>query len=131
MKYNGKNGISILILSLPAIFYLFPPGFGSNLFDIPVYYEQAVYSSSADCAFSEVQHYILSCSLRNHDHNTITDEALAGHITVVDFFFPSCPDICPIMTSELSRVASAFRKEDNFKILSFSVDPTYDSPEVL
>lgn len=131
MKFNWKTGILLLILAIPVLIYLFLQGFGSNQFDIPVYYEEGVYSSNADCAFSEGQHYIPSFSLINQDHNTITDEALAGHITVVDFFFTSCPDICPIMTSELSRVASAFRKEDNFKILSFLVDPTYDSPEVL
>lgn len=131
MKFTWKTGILLLILAIPVLIYLFLQGFGANQFNIPVYYEEGVHSSMADCEFSEGQHYIPSFSLVNQNNKAITDMALEGNITVVDFFFTSCPDICPVMTSELSRVASAFQNEDRLKIMSFSVDPTYDTPEVL
>lgn len=131
MKTIWKTGILLLILAIPVLIYLFLQGFGANQFDIPVYYEEGVYSSNSDCNFSEGQHSIPNFSLVNQDKDDITDAALEGKITVVDFFFTSCPDICPIMSSELSRVASAFKREGSVKIMSFSVDPTHDTPEVL
>lgn len=131
MKFTWKTGILLLILAIPVLIYLFLQGFGSNQFDLPVYYQEGVSSSMRDCEFSEGQHYIPNFSLVNQNHSSITDKDLEGNITVVDFFFTSCPDICPIMTSELSRVAIAFNKENNLKIMSFSVDPTHDTPQVL
>src|SRR5690606_12928210 len=54
-------------------------------------------------------------------------DSLAGTVYVADFFFASCPGICPVMTNQLKRVQTAFIKDQNFKILSFSVDPERDS----
>lgn len=131
MKFSWKTGILLLILAIPVLIYLFLQGFGTNQYSIPVYYEEGVASSMLDCNFSEGQHYIPDFNLITQNNTAISAEVLNGHITVIDFFFTSCPDICPIMTSELSRVANTFKQEDNIKILSFSVDPTYDSPSVL
>lgn len=131
MKFTWKTGILLLILAIPVLIYLFLQGFGSNHFNIPIYYEEGVQSSMTDCGFTEGQHYIPNFALINQNNDAVTDKALKGNITVVDFFFTSCPDICPIMSSELSRVANAFQNEDRLKIMSFSVDPSYDTPEVL
>jgi len=53
----------------------------------------------------------------------------ANSITVVDFFFTSCPTICPKMTNNLKKVQEQFGS--NIQILSFTVDPEHDTPEKL
>lgn len=58
-------------------------------------------------------------------------DSLRGNIYVADFFFTSCPGVCPVMSSQLQRVQNAFIKDANFRIVSFSVDPKKDSVEKL
>jgi protein SCO1/2 len=58
-------------------------------------------------------------------------DSLHGNIYVADFFFATCPGICPKLSNSLERVQQAFSKETNFKIVSFSVDPAKDSVQAL
>ena len=63
------------------------------------------------------------------DGTLITNNDLKGKIYVAEFFFTSCPTICPIMTGQLLRVHEKFKEEDRLKIVSFTLDPKYDTPE--
>jgi protein SCO1/2 len=63
--------------------------------------------------------------------DTITEKDVEGKIWVVDFFFTTCPTICPKMKSEMLRVAEAFQNEERVKILSHTIDPEHDTREVL
>ena len=56
---------------------------------------------------------------------------MEGKITIVDFFFTSCPSICPVMSKEMERVNDMFREEPQVQIMSISIDPEYDTPEIL
>jgi protein SCO1/2 len=56
---------------------------------------------------------------------------LAGKIYVADFFFTSCPSICPIMQRNMLAVYNAFKADAGVKIVSFTIDPKYDTPPVL
>ncbi|WP_019948867.1 SCO family protein [Hymenobacter aerophilus] len=69
--------------------------------------------------------------LTDQDRQVITNQTFAGKIYVTDFFFATCPSICPKMQSELLRVYKAF--EDNPKVLflSHTIDPAHDSIPVL
>ncbi|HTL31811.1 MAG TPA: SCO family protein [Kofleriaceae bacterium] len=61
-----------------------------------------------------------------------TDDALHGHVTIVDFIFTRCDTICPINTMKMERIQA--KTEDvakQIKLVSFSVDPTYDTPAKL
>ncbi len=121
----------LLILVIPVFIYLFLQGFGSNSYAIPVFYENGVESSLEHCQFSEGQHFIPDFEMISQDNETITADMMESKISVVDFFFTSCPDICPIMSSELERVNQIFKEKANVQILSFTVDPAFDTPEVL
>ena len=121
----------LLILVIPVFIYLFLQGFGSNSYAIPVFYENGVESSLEHCQFSEGQHFIPDFEMISQDKQTISGDVMEGKISVVDFFFTSCPDICPIMSSELERVNEIFKERTEVQILSFTVDPAYDTPEVL
>ena len=70
-------------------------------------------------------------SFMNQRNDTISNAYYNDKVYVVEFFFSTCPSICPIMTDNLLKVQEAFKDEDQFGIASFSIDPTYDTPEVL
>ena len=67
----------------------------------------------------------------NQDGKTITDKDLEGKIYLVDFFFTSCPSICPIMTANMMKIQKRFEGFPEFELVSFTVDPTRDNPERL
>jgi protein SCO1/2 len=54
-------------------------------------------------------------------------DSLYGNVYVLDFFFATCPGICPVLTKQMVRVQNAFIKDKNFKLVSVSVDPVRDS----
>ncbi|RMF20217.1 MAG: SCO family protein [Deltaproteobacteria bacterium] len=58
-------------------------------------------------------------------------EDLAGHVWVASFIYTRCEGPCPIIVDRLGRLARALRDEDDLRIVSFSVDPQYDTPPVL
>jgi protein SCO1/2 len=73
-----------------------------------------------------IYHTVPSFAFENQDGKVITNEAVKGKIYVANFFFTSCPTICPKMTSQLKRLQS-MTKEEGIVILSHSVDPIRDS----
>ncbi len=76
-------------------------------------------------------HQIKAFTLTNQLGETITEKRLNGRVTVVDFFFTSCPGICPKMTSNMMMVQEAFVEAHEVQIFSHSVTPAYDSVAVL
>ena len=62
--------------------------------------------------------------------DTITPADLKGKVTVVEFFFTTCPTICPIMKQNLKKVQEAFKDENRVAIVSISIRPQ-DTVEVL
>lgn len=67
----------------------------------------------------------------NQYGKTITNKSLDGSIYVADFFFTSCPSICPIMHRNMLNVYNEFKNGGNVKILSYSIDPAHDNVAVL
>jgi protein SCO1/2 len=62
----------------------------------------------------------------NQNGDTITNQHLAGKVQVVEFFFTTCKGICPKMNHALEKIADQF-KDENFIIVSHTVDPDTDS----
>ncbi len=69
--------------------------------------------------------------LTNQDGKTLTDKDVMGKVYVADFFFTSCPTICPVMKKEMIRVYEKFKGNKDVMILSHTIDPDYDTKEVL
>ncbi|QKJ30023.1 SCO family protein [Mucilaginibacter mali] len=67
----------------------------------------------------------------NQYGDSITNKNLNGMIYVADFFFTSCPSICPVMHRNMLNVYNEFKNVANFKILSHTIDPKYDSVAVM
>ena len=54
-------------------------------------------------------------------------DSLKGKIHIANFFFTSCPNICPLMTQNLQRVQGKFKDDKDFRIVSFTLDPKRDT----
>jgi protein SCO1/2 len=78
-----------------------------------------------------VYHTVGNYSLINQDSLEITPSAFDDKVYVADFFFTSCPTICPTMKTQMLRVYDKFLEEDNFAILSHTIDPKHDTVAVL
>lgn len=76
---------------------------------------------------AEVPHF----SFTNQYGETVTNENYDGKVYVVEFFFTTCPTICPIMNRNMVKIQNEFYGNPNLGIASFSIDPSYDTPEVL
>jgi protein SCO1/2 len=70
-------------------------------------------------------------SFINQKGDTITNKDFDGKIYVADFFFTSCPTICPVMKKEMIKVYQKFKGNPEVKILSHTIDPAHDTPEIL
>jgi protein SCO1 len=76
-------------------------------------------------------HQIPDFEFVNQDSVKITQKAFAGKIYVADFFFTTCPTICPKMKTQMLRIYEKFKNNPQVAILSHSIDPRHDTPSVL
>lgn len=80
---------------------------------------------------NKMEHKIADFSFQNQNNKTITQKDYEDTIYVADFFFTTCPTICPIMTDNMVWLQDKIKDMPNVKLLSFSVTPDIDTPEVL
>ena len=60
---------------------------------------------------------------------TFGSDDLRGKVYVADFFFTSCPTICPKVKSQMLRLRDRFADANDFRLVSFTIDPKRDTPE--
>jgi protein SCO1/2 len=73
-------------------------------------------------------------SFTNQNNQETSWKQFENYITIADFFFTECPTICPVMSSQLARIQDKIKADglqEQVRILSFSVKPQHDTPEVL
>ena len=72
-------------------------------------------------------------TLTNQDNELMNLTDFRGDVVVVAFIFTKCPDVCPIITQLLRSVDEGLTSEyqEHVSIISISVDPEYDTPEML
>ena len=78
-----------------------------------------------------IYHTVGNFLLKNQEGEIYSHNDLEGKIYVADFFFTSCPSICPKMMTNMKKFANAFKMDDEVKIVSFTVDPETDTVEKL
>ncbi len=84
-------------------------------------------SSKTLVAFEKVPDF----SFTNQHGNTITNQDYEGKVYVVEFFFASCPTICPKMNKNMLKIQDKFFGNPDFGMVSITIDPKRDTPEVL
>lgn len=118
MKKYSYVGISLVIL----------------VFGIWVVNELVSRNSKESLAYIEIEgkkKKVPEFEFVNQNGDTISDEDYLGKVYVVEFFFATCPTICPIMNENLLEVQDEFYGNMNFGIASFTINPKDDTPEVL
>ncbi len=78
-----------------------------------------------------VNHKIRDFKYLNQDSTWITNQSLSEYIYIADFFFTSCPSICPKVTKEMLKIYEEFEAIPQVKIVSFTLDPKRDTPNKL
>ncbi len=78
-----------------------------------------------------IEHTVRDFSFINQLGDTVSNSDLVDDIYVVDFFFTSCPSICPKVKKQMLRIYEYTKDNPNFKLLSHTIDPKRDSIAVL
>lgn len=96
---------------------------------LPIYQPNMVNPELVDSTLLDVKKYhtIANFELINQNGDTITQEAYTDKIYVADFFFTTCPTICPIMTKNMAEIQGSILDDDDVMLLSHSVTPQIDT----
>lgn len=76
-------------------------------------------------------HQIPDFAFINQDSQVVTSLTLQDKVYVADFFFTTCPTICPKMKSQMLRIYEAYKDEPQLMLLSHTIDPKHDTVAVL
>jgi protein SCO1/2 len=70
-------------------------------------------------------------ALQDQTDHALTEAWLQDHVTIVDFVFTRCDTVCPALSLKMARLDEQTKDVPGVQLLSFSVDPTFDTPAVL
>lgn len=135
MSKRGILGFALATL-VPLAGYLIVDHYGRNAVPIPRYYiPDSVKSVVKDgkTVTDTVFHQVKDFTLTNQLGHKVSLSDFPDKVILVDFFFTSCPGICPELTAHLKHIQDSYVKNDTLlQILSFTVDPERDSvPKLL
>jgi protein SCO1/2 len=125
-KYK-RFGIVLAGLSM-VILYLFYNALQPKVV-LPVYQPADFNPELVDSTLTHVKKYhtIADFSLINQNGEIITQDDYRDKIYVADFFFTTCPTICPIMTKNMAEIQKEIMDDEDVLLLSHSVTPVIDS----
>lgn len=72
-----------------------------------------------------------SFSFTNQNNIKISDQTMKGKVYIIEFFFATCPTICPKMNANLLKIEKEFLNINDFGIISITINPTQDTPSFL
>tara|TARA_X000001036_G_scaffold433155_1_gene470292 strand:- start:1741 stop:2400 length:660 start_codon:yes stop_codon:yes gene_type:complete len=100
---------------------------------LPIFQPNDVNYELVDSSIQHIKrfHKIKSFEFLNQNGEKISEKDYEGFIYVADFFFTTCPSICPIMTNNMVKIQNYIKDKKKVKLLSFSVTPDIDSVHVL
>lgn len=124
LKYIG---ITLFLVSA-VIVYLFYNALQPQRI-LPIYQPSMVNFELVDSTMQHIKKYhtIADFALTNQNGKLVTQKDYEGKIYIADFFFTTCPTICPIMTKNMASIQSKILGDDDVLLLSHSVTPEIDS----
>lgn len=126
-KEYKKFGLFFLVLSIIIVTIIY------NILNVkkalPIYQPALVNAELVDSTIQHKKKYhkIADFSLTNQNGETVTQENFKNKIYIADFFFTTCPTICPIMTDHMRDIQKEIINDNNIMLLSHSVTPKIDS----
>lgn len=123
--------IVFLILSLGIFFGIYALQTPEKM--LPIYSPRDINPELVDSTVQHIgnDHKIADFAFTNQNGKLITQKEYENTIYVADFFFTTCPTICPKMTDNMVWLQNQLKKYPNVKLLSFSVTPDIDTPQIL
>ena len=120
----------LLMVCVPIAYYFNAP---SDLKELAVINPIDLNSEMVDVELRSKgkDHFIADFDLIDQDGLAFSSSSVSKKIWVVEYFFASCKGICPIMNEQRKRIQYAYLGDTNLVILSFTVDPENDTPQVL
>jgi len=106
---------------------------GSDKKTLPIFGSRTPISKTVDgkIVTDTIYQTIPKFKFVNQYGDSITNKSLDGDTYVADFFFTTCPSICPVMARNMLTVYNTFKNTGDFKIISHTIDPKHDSvPEL-
>jgi len=95
------------------------------------YYDTPDFTPKWEMANEKTFHKIRPFKLINQENQVFTEKDIEGKICVADFFFTTCPGICPKMTKSMADLQKEFIIDNEIMLLSHSVTPEKDNVAVL
>ena len=128
-----KPVLLFVILLLPVLVYLFFSTGHHHMMYLPIFYPEEVKKTMVDGKekTDTLYHTIPPFKFIDQDGDTVTQDLFKDKIYVADFFFTTCPTICPKMMSQMHRVSDTNSTTTDFSIISHTVNPDHDSVAVL
>jgi len=104
-----------------------------NSYKLPIYGRKVISEKiiNGEKIIDTLDHTISNFSFINQDGKTVNNLTFNNSIYIADFFFTSCPAICPLMKSEMMRVYRKYINEEKIKLLSHTINPEFDTVERL
>ncbi len=131
MRLIQKNICINFIASLFTLSAIFSCGSGNN--KLPILGERDWVTKTVDGKeiVDTIYNVIPPFTFVNQDSDTVTEKIVEGKIYVSDFFFTSCPTICPVMKRQMLKVFKEIKANPDVMIISHTIDPEHDTPQVL
>lgn len=130
----NKTLLSILLIvgSFGAIYFGYVAKKQNKALRLLPYYGQSeIKPSLSGSGVDTVYKTIAPFSFIDQKGNVVTDKNFENKIYVADYFFCTCKSICPIMSEQMERVATQYKDDDDIRFISHTVNPEYDSVNVL
>jgi protein SCO1/2 len=129
MKNKSYIGISFIILVFGIIFV---PKIINRIKEGTIVQNDRMSTSNDD---KESSLYKIGAApkfeLTNQDGKKISNKEYEGKVYVLEFFFSTCPSICPVMNKNMVQIQNQFSYNHDFGIVSITINPEHDTPEVL
>lgn len=126
MKFNIKSGLPIFLAFIISACNNEPK-------KLPILGQREPIEKIVDgkTMVDTIYQTIPSFSLMNQDSVMINNDSLSKSIYVADFFFTSCPSICPIMSKNMLSLYNKYEGNEDVKFISHTIDPKHDTIPVL
>jgi len=125
----------LMVTLLPFASYLFVSNLSKDAIKMPrrYFYDTVMVKMEKGKKVNDtVWHKVRPFKLKNQFGKEVGLEDWGGKIIIADFFFTSCPSICPKLTRNMKKLQTAFKKTDSLvRFVSFTVDPVRDSVQAL
>ena len=125
----------LMVTLLPIASYLYVSSLSKDAIKMPrrYFYDTVVVKMEKGKKVNDtVWHKVRPFKLKNQFGKEVGLEDWGGKIIIADFFFTSCPSICPKLTRNMKKLQTAFKKTDSLvRFVSFTVDPVRDTVQAL